>query len=177
MVSTTSATTSPPWTATVLALTASWLAARALSAFWRTVEPSSSMEAAVSSSALACCSVRALRSLLPEAICALAEATPSAFWRTVLTVLTRLCCMRCRALSRWPVSSLDCTTIWPLRSPPATRSAASTACARGRVMERMMVMARKIAMPMASAAAMSTSRCNASAADSASAPASTVLLN
>ena len=78
MVSTTSATTSPPCCATVDALMASWLAVRALSAFWRTVEPSSSMEAAVSSSALACCSVRALRSLLPDAISALAVATPSA---------------------------------------------------------------------------------------------------
>jgi hypothetical protein len=86
MVSTTSATISPPWAATVEALTAIWLAWRALSAFWRTVELSSSMDAAVSSSALACSSVRPDRSWLPAAICALAEATPWALLRTVATV-------------------------------------------------------------------------------------------
>ncbi len=53
MVSTTWATTSPPWTATVLALCASLLACRALSAFCLTIELSCSMEAAVSSSELA----------------------------------------------------------------------------------------------------------------------------
>ena len=50
---------------------ASWLAWRALSAFCLTVEPSSSIDAAVSSSALACCSVRWHRSSLPWAIWAL----------------------------------------------------------------------------------------------------------
>ena len=75
MVSTTWATTSPPRTATVDALCASWLAVRAFSAFWRTVAPSSSMLDAVSSKELAWLSVRALKSWLPEAISALALAT------------------------------------------------------------------------------------------------------
>ena len=52
---------------------ASWLAWRACSAFWRTVEVSSSIEAAVSSRLAACCSVRRDRSLLPEAISPAAE--------------------------------------------------------------------------------------------------------
>ena len=68
MVCTTSDTTTPPLTATSEAFTASWLAWRALSAFCFTVEVSSSIEEAVSSSELACCSVRDDRSRLPEAI-------------------------------------------------------------------------------------------------------------
>ena len=157
MVSTTSATTSPPWAATVDAFMASWLAVRALSAFCRTVEPSSSIDAAVSSKALACCSVRALRSLLPEAIWAEAEATLSEFWRTTLTVRTRLCCMRCKALSSWPVSSRESTSMWVVRSPPATRSATSTARARGAVMERMSQTAAAMAITMAAADTISKS--------------------
>jgi len=51
-------TTSPPLIATVEAPSASWLACLALSAFCFTVEPSCSIDAAVSSSALACSSVR-----------------------------------------------------------------------------------------------------------------------
>jgi hypothetical protein len=57
----------------------------AVRALWRTVEPSSSMVAAVSSRALACSSVRLDSSRLPWAICALAVAMLSAFWRTVPT--------------------------------------------------------------------------------------------
>ena len=68
IVSTTLPTMSPPLAATPEAASASWLAWWALSAFWRTVEVSSSIEAAVSSSELACCSVRADRSRLPAAI-------------------------------------------------------------------------------------------------------------
>ncbi len=68
MVVTTWPTTSPPWLATPCAPMASWLAWRACSAFWRTVEVSSSIEAAVSSRLAACCSVRRDRSLLPLAI-------------------------------------------------------------------------------------------------------------
>jgi len=52
---------------------ASWSASRAFSAFWPTVDVSSSMEAAVSSMLEACSSVRADRSALPEAICEDAE--------------------------------------------------------------------------------------------------------
>ncbi|MNT55155.1 hypothetical protein D3C72_1923710 [compost metagenome] len=85
MVSTTCATTAPPCTATVLALEASWLACWALSAFWRTVALSCSIDAAVSSSALAWLSVRADRSVLPCAICTLAVATLSDPPRTLRT--------------------------------------------------------------------------------------------
>ncbi len=99
MVCTTSATTSPPCCATLEALTANWLAWRALSAFWRTVEPSYSMDAEVCSSALACCSVRADRSLLPWAISLLAVATPSALRRTSHTMDASLACMWARACS------------------------------------------------------------------------------
>ncbi|MNK52352.1 hypothetical protein D3C87_712830 [compost metagenome] len=68
MVSTTCATTCPPLLATPDADCAIWLAWRALSAFCLTVLVSSSIEAAVSSSELACCSVRDDRSWLPAAI-------------------------------------------------------------------------------------------------------------
>jgi hypothetical protein len=68
MVSTTWLTTPPAWLATCEAEMASWLAWRALSAFWRTVEVISSIVEAVSSREPACCSVRADRSWLPDAI-------------------------------------------------------------------------------------------------------------
>jgi hypothetical protein len=61
---------------------ASWSASRAFSAFWPTVEVSSSMEAAVSSMLEACSSVRDDRSALPEAICEEAVVTASAPSRT-----------------------------------------------------------------------------------------------
>ncbi len=65
IVSTTWPTTVPPLTATVEAPWANWLACLALSAFCFTVAPSCSIEAAVSSSADACSSVRPDRSWLP----------------------------------------------------------------------------------------------------------------
>ncbi|MNV39265.1 hypothetical protein D3C71_1308380 [compost metagenome] len=81
MVVTTWPTTSPPCEATVCAPMASWLAWRACSAFWRTVEVSSSIEAAVSSRLAACCSVRRERSLLPVAISPAARLMlPAASW-------------------------------------------------------------------------------------------------
>jgi hypothetical protein len=70
----------------VLALWASWLAWRALSALALTVLPSCSIDAAVSCKALACRSVRWLRWALPLAICALAVATPSLLWRIDCTI-------------------------------------------------------------------------------------------
>ena len=79
IVCTTWPTTSPPSTATLLAPSASSLACWAFSAFCRTVALSCSIDAAVCCSALACCSVRALRSLLPWAFCELAVATDSKF--------------------------------------------------------------------------------------------------
>jgi hypothetical protein len=99
IVSTTWPTTAPPWIATVDALCASWLAWRALSAFCRTVDPSCSIDAAVCSSALACSSVRWLRSWLPWAICALAVATLSALLRTLDTTRFRPVCMSAMAAS------------------------------------------------------------------------------
>src|SRR3546814_7026790 len=68
IVVTTSDTTCPPLRATSDAPTASWLAWRAFSAFCLTVLVNSSIDEAVSSSAAACCSVRADRSVLPAAI-------------------------------------------------------------------------------------------------------------
>ncbi|MNT85258.1 hypothetical protein D3C72_2253980 [compost metagenome] len=47
MVSTTCPTATPPRRATSMLLAANWLACRALSAFWRTVDVSCSMLAAV----------------------------------------------------------------------------------------------------------------------------------
>ena len=172
IVLTTSATTSPPWVATVEALRASWLAWRALSAFCFTVEPSCSIDAAVCCSALACSSVRPDRSWLPAAISVLAEATPCALLRTAVTVCARLCCMRCSVSSRWPISSWDCTVMCPLRSPLATRSATETACISGRVIERMMVIARNRARAMVTALATRSPRVKLRVADSARWPAS-----
>ena len=105
---------------------------RALSAFWRTVEPSSSIEAAVSSSApkpVARCAHD--RSLLPEAISALAVATPSALWRTLPTMVARRDCMVARACSNWPVSSLRVVAMGWVRSPSAMLSAACLAQLHG----------------------------------------------
>ncbi|MNW08033.1 hypothetical protein D3C71_2047440 [compost metagenome] len=68
IVATTSLTTSPPRLAISEAFTASALACRALSAFWRTMPVSSSMLDAVCSSAEACSSVRWERSVLPAEI-------------------------------------------------------------------------------------------------------------
>ncbi len=128
IVSTTRSTTSPPWRATSEAFSASWLACCALSAFSLTVLDSCSIDAAVCCSALACCSVRALRSLLPAAICALAVATPSAPWRTPATMPRSLACMSARAVSRRPSSSRLPAGMVRLRSPLAMHPASVTAC-------------------------------------------------
>ena len=128
MVSTTWPTTSPPLTAMLLAPSANALAWRALSALWRTVAPSCSIDAAVCCSVEACSSVRWLRSWLPWAICALAVATLSAFMRTAPTTFTRLSCMR----PIWAIRLLssparNCTVT--LRSPAATRWASAATSA------------------------------------------------
>jgi hypothetical protein len=94
------------------------------------------MEAAVSSSALACSSVRELRSLLPCAICAEAVATPSAFWRTPLTTSASLSFMADRACSNWATSSRPPVRIGTVRSPRATASETSTAWLSERAMPR-----------------------------------------
>ncbi len=89
IVSTTRPTTALPFSATSDALAASVLACCALSAFCLTVEVSSSMLAAVSSSDAACCSVRWLRSVLPVAISFAAPPIAPLLSRTRLTVSVR----------------------------------------------------------------------------------------
>ena len=71
----------------------------------RHVRLSSSIEAAVSSSALACCSVRPDRSSLPSAICTLADDTPSALLRAFITTAESLTPMPFMACISWPNSS------------------------------------------------------------------------
>ncbi|MNU39903.1 hypothetical protein D3C71_286060 [compost metagenome] len=148
MVATTCAMTAPPRCATPDAVSASTCAWRALSAFCLTVEVSSSMEEAVSSSELACCSVRADRSRLPAATSDEAEAIVSVPARTVPTVCARLSFMRLSACNSCPISSRDCTVIWLRKSPAATVLATCSAVATGPVIERV--------MPYASAAAMAS---------------------
>ena len=82
MVLTTCETTSPPRRATTEAEAASCLAWSAASALWRTLQASCSVELAVCCRLEAACSVRWLRSVLPEATSALASWIDSAAWRT-----------------------------------------------------------------------------------------------
>ena len=93
MVCTTLATTAPPLPATSAAEITISLACRALTAFWLTVAVSSSIEAAVCSSELACDSVRADRSTLPLAISEEARAMVSALRRISPMVLANWVCM------------------------------------------------------------------------------------
>ncbi|MCW0415818.1 hypothetical protein NB689_001572 [Xanthomonas sacchari] len=135
MVCTTWPTTLPPCEATVAAPPANWLAWRACSAFWRTVEVSSSIEAAVSSRFAACCSVRRDRSSLPAAIspaaaliafaacwmrptmAASCSAVALASSRMVANTPWKSPCMRAvRSPCDSAVSSLD---TWPMLSPLA----------------------------------------------------------
>jgi len=120
MVPITCPTTAPPLLATSDAVLASTLASRAFSAFLRTVLVISSIEEAVSSSELACCSVRSDRSLLPVEISSAARETVSESWRTEDTTEVSDTCMRCRADSTLAVS-LGATFSLPVRSPPASR--------------------------------------------------------
>ncbi len=127
MVSTTCATTSPPCVATVEASSASRLAWCALSAFWCTVDDSSSIDAAVSSSALAWLSVRVDRSLLPCAISVEAWVMLTVESRTCATSRCRLDCMRDRSAIR-PTVFCSASAL-AVRSPSATRLNAARACA------------------------------------------------
>ena len=136
MLSTTSPTTSPPCWATCEALRASWLACRALSAFWRTVDESCSIEAAVSSSALACSSVREDRSVVPLEISSLAVATDSALLRTRCTTVLRLWRICSMVAIRVPISSLLRAWMGWVRSPAAICVAACIAWWAGRDSER-----------------------------------------
>jgi hypothetical protein len=98
------------------------LACAALSAFWFTVEVSSSIDAAVSSSELACDSVRADKSILPEAISPEAVAMVSALRRISPMVSASRACIDFIA-NRMLASSVAWVLIGALRSPPAICSA------------------------------------------------------
>ncbi len=136
-----------------LAAIASWLAWRALSALCLTVLVSSSMDAAVSSSELACSSVRDDSSWLPAAIWALAVPTESTPKRTSETTRTRRSRMRCIAASSWAISSRPSTTIVRVRSPSAIAFDASTACCSDRVMVLASMMPKAMANPVPSSMA------------------------
>jgi len=136
--STTWSTTAPPREATCEAESASWLACRALSAFCLTVEVSSCIDAAVSSSELACASVRDDRSRLPEAIWLDALAIESVPSRTWPTTLASSSFMARSARISMPDSEVSATSMRAVRSPDATCCATVTACPSGRVMERVM---------------------------------------
>ena len=94
------------------------------------------VDEAVSSSELACSSVRADRSWLPCAIWAEAQAMASVPARTLPTMSARLSCMALSDLSRVPISSLPLTSIWVDRSPLATVWAIANASLSGAVMLR-----------------------------------------
>ena len=141
MVCTTRATDLPPSTAEAEAAEATLLACWAVSAFVRTVAVSSSIEAAVSSRLLACCSVRWLRSRLPEAISLDPVAMESLLWRTRPMISRSLSFMLLMAESNWAGSSLPCTTMLAVRSPCATVSTTETAMRRGSVIERVIAQA------------------------------------
>ena len=93
MVPTTWPTAPPPRRAVSEADTASRWAWPALSAFRATACVSCSIDAAVSSSALACASVRLERSILPAAICAAAVAMVSELARIAAIMPARFSCM------------------------------------------------------------------------------------
>ena len=113
------------------------------------------MEAAVCSSALACCSVRCDRSWLPRAISVLAVATLSAFRRTSATTRARLVCMLCRVRSSWATSSSPWACSGCDRSPWAMRSVRCMAWRSALVMERPITAAAP--MPSSSAASAAAS--------------------
>ena len=118
------------------------------------MEVSSSIDAAVSSSELACSSVRDDRSWLPAAIWLEAVAMVSVPVRTSPTTLARLAFMSFSACISRPVSSRVFTTTWLLRSPEATVCATCTASFSGRVMLR--VSSHASTAPSASARRAST---------------------
>ncbi len=134
IVSTTWPTTAPPLTATAEASVAICLASRALSELCLTVESSSSIDEAVSSSALAWLSVRADRSWLPWAISALAVATPSEPARTLCTTAARPSFISTRSRSRAAISSRPLIWISTPRLPAAISPVNWLACASARVM-------------------------------------------
>ena len=152
IVSTTLRTTRPPSVATSDAFAASWLACRAFSAFWRTVDVNCSIDAAVCSSDAACCSVRRDRSVLPLEISrAAVSIEPAACWMPRTSVPSwpkaRSSAPSIRPISSWLRTSMVCAS-WPCSSA----SAASSACRAGRVTERVMPIPSSAAMIAARAA-------------------------
>ena len=92
----------------------------------------------VCSSAAACSSVRADKSVLPAAIWPVAVAMASLPERTCTTVRPKLSFMSRSACSNSLVSSLPVTSMRLLKSPLATVRASTTARRSGSVMERVM---------------------------------------
>ncbi|VWC38335.1 hypothetical protein BUB20358_06787 [Burkholderia ubonensis] len=131
IVSTTWPTTSPPCVAMSDALTASWLAWRAFSAFCRTVPVSCSMLDAVSCSDAACSSVRCDRSVLPVAISRAPTSIDSAPRCTDCTIAVTASCIRRMPPNRRPISFVLWTCTGSVRSPAAMRSKCATACSSG----------------------------------------------
>ena len=163
IVSTTWPTTSPPRVATSVAVRASWLAWAALSALLHTVAPSSVIVAEVSSSALACSSVRWLRSALPAAISDEPSAIDCDASRTSPTMRARLPCMAPSEASTLPCGARSAPAMRP-RLPPAMRWAASPSSPGSAPSAR--VRLREISKPHSAAqakastqAAISTARC------------------
>ncbi|KAG1388787.1 hypothetical protein G6F59_015812 [Rhizopus arrhizus] len=99
------------------------------------------MDAAVSSSEAACCSVREDKSVLPAAISPEADAMLSTPVRMLAMVPARLAFMDSSACINWPISSRDFTIITLVRSLAATVRATRTAADKGRVMPRVSRMA------------------------------------
>jgi len=96
----------------------------------------SSIDDAVSSSELACCSVRDDRSRLPPAIWPDAAVMVSVLPRTSETMRIRLSFMCFNACNNCPASSRVVRSMRLVKSPAATVCAIRTACANGCVIER-----------------------------------------
>ena len=124
-----------------------------MSAFWRTVDVSSSIDDAVSSSEPACCSVRDDRSRLPLAISLAAPAISTLPLRTSVTSFASDAFMSFRASSICAASSLPRTSMRLVRSPAATVRATSTARFSGRTTERVITTAAPTDSSRAAAAA------------------------
>ncbi len=156
MVSTTCSTIWPPRLATSVAPVASWLAVRALSALWRTVALSSSMADAVSCRALACSSVRRLRSALPVAISLDPVEIESEASRTSVTMWASVECMLASEASTLPGTTAPWRCMGE-RSPLATCSAICRSSAgsppSAPVSRRVMTRPATVAMMNASTAA------------------------
>jgi CHASE3 domain sensor protein len=108
-------------------LAASTFACWTLSVLVWTVDVSSSIDAAVSSSELACSSVRADRSMLPAAISPDAVVIVSVPLRTLSTSCARPCCIVRMACIRLPAFFSSSTSMAAVRSPAAIPAATAAA--------------------------------------------------